>query len=250
MRKYKKVIYRFWHNQSAKGLVGYIGKDSYHPKRYSIKARVSCSKNTKLYNALKKYPVELWHREVLASGFETTEELNAAEIFFIAKFDSMNRGYNCSAGGEGGDNVKCWEPENPGEIIRRYTVEELSLKALGKIYGVSEATIQSFLHRNNIETRTLSQAMQIRFRNHRAPMYGRKMSAATRKLMRDNSSRAWRPESPEYVIKLYQQYRSIIDIGKMYNVAPNTVKRFLTSVGVVLRPARRYFDSDKRQQIV
>lgn len=99
--KINRVIYRLWHDKSAKGRVGYIGKDSYYPRRSNLFRRRKDTHSTKLYRALKKYPPSLWHVEILESEFKSNEELNVAEIFFIKKFDSKNKGYNCTDGGEG-----------------------------------------------------------------------------------------------------------------------------------------------------
>lgn len=96
-----RAVYRFWHNKSAKGRIGYIGKDTKYPRRarLSLSARKGC---IKLYEALKKYPTNVWKIEVLASGFRTNAALNKAEIFYIKKFGSVENGYNITKGGDGG----------------------------------------------------------------------------------------------------------------------------------------------------
>jgi len=55
-----------------------------------------------LYEALNRYPLSTWKVEILASEFRSTASLNKAERYFIRKFDSRNRGYNITKGGEGG----------------------------------------------------------------------------------------------------------------------------------------------------
>lgn len=100
-RKSKKVIYRLWHNKSAKGRVGYIGKDTDFPRRIRLSRRRKDKKCSKLYAALNKYPEEVWKVEVLSSGFCTNAALAKAEIEYIAKLDSVRKGYNITRGGEG-----------------------------------------------------------------------------------------------------------------------------------------------------
>ena len=97
----RRVIYRLWHDLSPAGRVGYVGKDSRHPKRWCLVERSKDKESPKLYRALNKYPLDVWNKEILAEGFESDEELNAAEISWIAKFDSKNKGYNCTDGGDG-----------------------------------------------------------------------------------------------------------------------------------------------------
>ncbi len=101
LRKRNRVVYRFWHNQSAQGRIGYIGKDVRHPRRFNLKNRIKEKECKKLYRALKRYPFKFWRKEVLAFGFRTDAALSKAEIFYIKKFDSKNKGYNCTDGGEG-----------------------------------------------------------------------------------------------------------------------------------------------------
>lgn len=101
MRKINRAIYRLWHSRSIKGKIGYIGKDSHYPSRLNLNARINDKKCRKLYNALRKYPIDIWKKEFLASGFKSEKSLNRAEMFYIKKFDSKNRGYNCTDGGEG-----------------------------------------------------------------------------------------------------------------------------------------------------
>jgi hypothetical protein len=96
-----RVVYRFWHNRSVAGRVGYIGKDTHHPQRFDFKRRLKEKQCRKLYRALKKYPIKIWHKEILASGFRSDSTLIKAEIYWIATFDSKNKGYNCTDGGEG-----------------------------------------------------------------------------------------------------------------------------------------------------
>lgn len=100
-RKINRVIYRFWHNKSARGRIGYIGKDKYHPSRFNISHRIGRKKHVRLCGALEKYPVKIWRKEILADGFKTDKSLSEAEIFWIAKFNSYEKGYNCTKGGDG-----------------------------------------------------------------------------------------------------------------------------------------------------
>ena len=128
MRKIKgsRVIYRFWHNRSARGRVGYIGKDTKYPRRVNLLARRKDRGCPKLYEALNKYSVQVWRIEVLASGFKSNKSLNKAEISFIEKFDSRNKGYNITKGGDGGPGWK------KGRHLSHKAKEKLSLANRGK----------------------------------------------------------------------------------------------------------------------
>lgn len=100
--KIKRVVYRLWHNKSPRGRVGYIGKDTMYPRRVNLFKRSKNKGCPKLYQGFQKYHFSVWKVEILAAGFKSNKSLNKAEIFYIKKFDSINKGYNILKGGDGG----------------------------------------------------------------------------------------------------------------------------------------------------
>lgn len=102
MTKKNRAVYRIWHNKSITGRVGYVGKDSHSPRRLNLRTRVNEKDSVKLYAAFQLYPIWLWQVEILAKGFKSDKALNEAEKYWIKKFDSKNKGYNCTDGGDGG----------------------------------------------------------------------------------------------------------------------------------------------------
>jgi NUMOD3 motif-containing protein len=136
--KTTRVIYRLWHNKSAFGRIGYVGKDSHYPSRVYLVRRAKDKDSPKLYLALKKYPLKFWDIQVLQSGFRKESTLNKAEIFYIKKYDSKNKGYNCT---DGGDGKTGWSPspETRAKLSkiaknRKYSLEtrrKLSLSHMG-----------------------------------------------------------------------------------------------------------------------
>lgn len=99
--KINRAVYRLWHKRSVQGRIGYIGKDKYFPSRVQLERRKKDLSCPKLYRALNKYPVTSWFVDVLESDFKTDIEMSQAEIKFISIFDSKNKGYNLTDGGEG-----------------------------------------------------------------------------------------------------------------------------------------------------
>jgi len=57
--------------------------------------------SSKLYNAFNKYPPETWKQEIIYSCLNE-DLLNEKEKYFIKYYDSINFGYNITAGGDGG----------------------------------------------------------------------------------------------------------------------------------------------------
>lgn len=77
----------------------YIGKT-----QRSIKERWSehckSSKCNKMFNAIKKYGKENFKIEEIYYSFDI-DDLNQKEMFFISQYDSIEKGYNLTFGGEG-----------------------------------------------------------------------------------------------------------------------------------------------------
>src|SRR5271157_2466122 len=121
-KRINRVIYRLWHNRSISGGVGYIGKDKRYPNRVNLDSRKKDKNCLKLYRALNKYPLSVWRTEILAQGFRTDKALSKAEIFYIKKFKTKVKGYNCTDGGEG----------NSGHLVSAEAREKMSKAHRGR----------------------------------------------------------------------------------------------------------------------
>lgn len=253
-RELNRVIYRFWHEQSEKGKIGYIGQDSYHPARYSLPVRAKQKKNQRLYDALQKYPLDLWYKEILQRGVVSKEELNKAEMFWISHFDSKNRGYNCTDGGDGCRGIKksseylkrqseffMWKPENPEEVLRLYCKDMLSLSALAKRFNTCNTAVKYFLLRNEIRIRNLRESMVI-LRSHFKivghPLKGKRHSEARKQLISNTSPFKFRPTTEDLreIERLYQEeFVAAHELAFRYKTAHAVIDKILKDAGVVKR---------------
>ena len=86
----------------------YIGITCVKPYYYRWRAGSSYSHQPKVYNAIKKYGWENIRHELLYENL-SQEEANRIEQEMIAKFDSVNNGYNVSTGGGGSFGIPCSE---------------------------------------------------------------------------------------------------------------------------------------------
>jgi group I intron endonuclease len=175
-KRINRVIYRFWHNLSNAGKVGYIGKDTYYPLRTNINKRKKEKKTRKLYRALNKYPLNVWHIDVLEFGFKSEAALNRAEIRWIKKFDSKNKGYNCTDGGEGVTGLK-HSDETKQKLREINQGKKLTREAKDKIGRAHKGKVTP------IETKIKMSEAQIGVKNHN---YGKKLSEETRKRMSES----------------------------------------------------------------
>lgn len=95
------IIYRVKNKISGKV---YIGQTIYTlDMRKKQHIKLSKSKNTHFYNALRSYGETQFEWSVLTSA-NTKEELNELEIFYIIEYNSIEDGYNMVEGGTGGYN--------------------------------------------------------------------------------------------------------------------------------------------------
>lgn len=114
-----------------------------HCKNSTLKSR-----HYKIYNAIKKYGKENFYIEVLESNIEI-DKLDEREIYYIEKYNSFKKGYNSTKGGDGRVINKEYDEE---KIVYLYK-QGKSMKEIGFLYNVSEATISRLLNRLNIKTR-------------------------------------------------------------------------------------------------
>jgi len=57
---------------------------------------------TKFYNAIRKYGKDNFIWEILEKEIESFDKLKEREIYYIKLFDTYNKGYNSTLGGDGG----------------------------------------------------------------------------------------------------------------------------------------------------
>ena len=112
----------------------YIGYDSNWPSRrtkhlYDYLNEKSKNYKCHFYRAIRKYGIENFAWEILYQSWDKEHCLNTMESFFIEEYNSFNKGYNMTKGGEGTLGKKSW-------LGRRHSEEtknKMSLSAKGKI---------------------------------------------------------------------------------------------------------------------
>lgn len=185
--KINRAVYRLWHEGSERGRVGYIGKDKYYPHRTYLKCRAKDSHCPLLYKALQKYDIDSWKVDVLQSDLQSDSELSEAEILWIAKFNSKVRGYNCTDGGEGGNN--------PNEETRK----KIGAAHRGKVVSEETRAKQSTASTGRRHSEEAKTKISLSSEGEKHWNYGQTRSLETRrKISASLKGKKYPPRSPEH----------------------------------------------------
>lgn len=127
----------------------YIGQSVNIYKRWQNEKEVAFNPQNEAYNyplscAFRKYGIENFSFNILEEC--QREELNEKEIYWIARYDSYNNGYNQTPGGDTVLHMCKLTPQKALEIIEILSKDVegvVSRRQLAKDYGVSADTIQA-----------------------------------------------------------------------------------------------------------
>jgi group I intron endonuclease len=136
------IIYKATNKKSGNVYIGQTVNTLDIRKEQHIK--LSKSKNTHFYNALRSYGETQFEWSVLASA-KSKEELNELEIFYINEYDSIKNGYNMVEGGTGGYNEFAVNINRKKRLGKTY--EEIYDKEMCKV--VKEKLRKSAIKYNN-----------------------------------------------------------------------------------------------------
>jgi hypothetical protein len=93
-----------------------------------------------LYRAIRKYGIKNFSFEIIEEC--AIDELNEREIFYIAKYDSYENGYNQTRGGTEKTYQRKLSEKEIDEIIYKLRTSTESIVSIAALYGVSEGTIR------------------------------------------------------------------------------------------------------------
>ena len=154
--------------------------------------------NTYFHNAIQYYGADNFEVETLEEC--DVKALDSREIFYIAKYNTFNQGYNLTIGGGGKRKIVS---DNQYEEIKELYLSGFSSNKIAELYEVDKATIVKILKIQGVKIRT--NKLNI---NHQELM----------ELVRD-----------------YQSGFSIKQLAKRYDCTGPGLKEFLQKKGVDLR---------------
>ena len=104
-----------------------------------------------IHKAIKKYGKEHFYFEVLEDNIDI-EYLDDREEYWIAKYDSVNKGYNlCDGVHQTRKPISPILIEKGQEIIDKYINQNISVRELERQYLLSHNSISHFLKKHNID---------------------------------------------------------------------------------------------------
>ena len=115
---------------------GTTEKDSYHL-------------NMAIKNAIKKYGKNNFTIELIEEV--ETDKLDEREVYWISYYDSYNKGYNCTIGGQNGATRPTklgWTEEN--EVIEAKYLG-FSITEIEKAYNIDRTTVHNIFKRHNLK---------------------------------------------------------------------------------------------------
>lgn len=140
----KGIIYKITNKVNNKS---YIGQT-----RYSLEFRWRQHQhkkdNTYFHNAIKKYGVNNFELSVLEEC--DVEQLNSREIFYIAKYNTFQEGYNLTIGGEGNRTLIL---DNKYDEIKELYLSGFSSNKVASLFNVDKSTIVKILKQLGVKIR-------------------------------------------------------------------------------------------------
>ena len=136
-------IYKITNLVNGKVYIGQSKNITVRWENHKSLGRCTNESNSYLHNAMRKYGVENFKKEVLEEC--RVDELNIKEIQYIQEYDSMNRekGYNQLPGGQHTVLSNEMTVEIVKEITSHLLDNKLTMKQISDIYGLSEDTISN-----------------------------------------------------------------------------------------------------------
>lgn len=141
----KGIIYKITNKVNGKS---YIGQTRY-TLEFRWRQHLHKKDNVYFHNAIKKYGAENFSLEVLEEC--DVDKLNSREIFYIAKYNTFEEGYNLTIGGDG--NRRLILDDKYDEIKALY-LAGFSSNKIATLYSVDKATIVKILRQLGVKIKS------------------------------------------------------------------------------------------------
>lgn len=203
----KGFIYKITNKVNGKS---YIGQT-----RYTVEFRWRQHQHKKdncyFHNAIHKYGVENFIVETIEEC--DVEDLNSREIFYIAKYDTFNNGYNLTIGGDG--NRRLLLDEKYDEIKSLY-LSGFSSNKIATLYNVDKASIVKIL-----------KGLGVKIRSNKLNINAQEL---------------------QELIEDYNNGYSLRELARRYDCSPSSLKNLLLKRGVNIKVRYNILENPEAQQ--
>lgn len=141
----KGIIYKVTNKVNGKS---YIGQTRY-TLEFRWRQHLHKKDNVYFHNAIKKYGAENFSVEVLEEC--DVDKLNSREIFYIAKYNTFENGYNLTLGGDGNRRLIL---DDKYEEIKAMYLAGFSSNKIATLYSVDKATIVKILKQLGVKIKS------------------------------------------------------------------------------------------------
>lgn len=202
----KGIIYKITNKVNGKS---YIGQTRY-TLEFRWRQHLHKKDNVYFHNAIKKYGAENFSLEVLEEC--DLDKLNSREIFYIAKYNTFENGYNLTIGGDGNRRLIL---DDKYEEIKAMYLAGFSSNKIATLYSVDKATIVKILRQLGVKIKS-------------------------RKIDINNQE----------FLELVQDYKSgysLKELAKRYDCSDTGLKEYLKNKGVNLKEKYSILEDNQAQ---
>ena len=206
----------------------YIGQSVDIEKRYAAHLRRYSTEDTVFYRAIRKYGIDNFSFSIIEVCDK--DKLNDREIFWIKFYDSYNNGYNMNSGGDNSEQSLKFDENFVNNIIKILLETNMSYEEISKKYNISIGRI------SEINTGKVGNKEGVKYplRERKKKTYcikcGKEITKGSQYCTSCFAKQKRKVERPDReTLKDLIRNTPFTQIGKMYNVTDNAVRKWCDS---------------------
>ena len=213
----------------------YIGQASNIDRRYREHISRANNSNNKEYNsvfhkALRKYGLENFSFEILEEC--SIEILNEREQYWINYFNTYQKGYNCTSGGDTMEATKKYDIELIKVIKEILLKTNLTYQEIHERYGVSTGYISEINSGKIWHDKDIEYPLR-KHKEWKCELCGNTISHGQIFCVKCANIKRRKVERPTRdELKKLIRNNTFVDIGKDYNVSDNTIRKWCKAYGL------------------